>query len=430
MNRPVYPAGHLTLVRALACALIFSLISSLPALAQNYTAADLFTITAGANIPSASGHPIGLDQFVVGWTGSFGAKPTVWTDSGTTVLTSPTGIGSFAKSGRGNQVVGETNEGGSARAVLWDVTSPTTPTILAPAGFSNSRTYDTDGTSQVGYGQENTQSPFHIHALLWQGSAQSAVDLHSSLFTDDYAYAVNGSSQVGFGLTADSHYHAVLWSGSAASAMDLHPAALGFSDSQASAVGDGQQAGLVYNAGDSTSSRAAVWSGTPGSGVNLHPDGFTTSWAQGVGSGFQVGEATGSDGQPHAMIWRGTPASAIDLHRALPSNFVWSRAYAVDAKAVVLGVALDSNNVIHAIAWTPTVVITSISRAPGGPNAGHVTITGHAYPNASVTIQASSLPGSFTNPGQIVSADSNGDFTYEDTNAGGLTVRFYRASLP
>ena len=61
-----------------------------------------------------------------------------------------------------------------------------------------------------------------LHALLWTGTAASAVDLNPSGFTDSVATGVAGGEQVGEGLTTDDVSHALLWTGTAASAVDLN----------------------------------------------------------------------------------------------------------------------------------------------------------------------------------------------------------------
>src|SRR6516225_4969575 len=85
-----------------------------------------------------------------------------------------------------------------------------------------------------------------VLAVVVLGGAQPAaaqyifIDLHPSGFTDSAAVGVSGGQQVGCGETADST-HALLWTGSADSAVDLHPS--GFTNSVANGVSDGQQAG-------------------------------------------------------------------------------------------------------------------------------------------------------------------------------------------
>ena len=56
-----------------------------------------------------------------------------------------------------------------------------------------------------------------LHALLWTGTANSAVDLNPTGFAVSTAYGTNGVHQVGF---ADAE--AMLWTGTADSAIDLN----------------------------------------------------------------------------------------------------------------------------------------------------------------------------------------------------------------
>ncbi|HEX4414852.1 MAG TPA: hypothetical protein VH107_14555, partial [Lacipirellulaceae bacterium] len=61
------------------------------------------------------------------------------------------------------------------------------------------------------------------HALLWNSTADSVVDLHPSGFMSSWAEAMWGTSQVGAGVPAGGFSdHALLWNGTAASAIDLN----------------------------------------------------------------------------------------------------------------------------------------------------------------------------------------------------------------
>lgn len=103
----------------------------------------------------------------------------------------------------------------------------------------------TDGIHQVDFGSSGTQD----HAILWSGSAASAVDLsptNLSGFVPTYAYGVGGNEQVGWG--SDGQNHALLWRGSPDSAVDLNPA--GSTASYAWATNGSQQAGEMYPGAD------------------------------------------------------------------------------------------------------------------------------------------------------------------------------------
>ncbi len=117
-------------------------------------------------------------------------------------------------------------------ALLWKGTADSVvdlhPTSFA--GVTHSSALSVSGSQQVGsaYGDAVPE-----HAFLWNGSAASAVDLHpTSLagFAVSRAYRTNGSQQVGAAAAqiiydyddATTNYHAMVWSGTADSAVDLH----------------------------------------------------------------------------------------------------------------------------------------------------------------------------------------------------------------
>jgi hypothetical protein len=76
-----------------------------------------------------------------------------------------------------------------------------------------------EGNEQVGYGMRVGTGSYH--ALLWQGSAGSVVDLHPFEFGESMAAATNGINQVGRWVSTSHRAHALVWSGSATSFVDL-----------------------------------------------------------------------------------------------------------------------------------------------------------------------------------------------------------------
>jgi hypothetical protein len=120
----------------------------------------------------------------------------------------------------------------------------------------------------VGWGLGSATGNYE-HALLWNGTAASVVDLHPAGFSDSNATAVSGAGQVGYGYSEGSN-HAFLWSGTAASALDLHPflSDLGpvFTDSTATAIDDnGTIVGIATDA--DFHDYAVMWTPVPESGV-------------------------------------------------------------------------------------------------------------------------------------------------------------------
>lgn len=281
--------------------------------------------------------------------------------------------------------------GNQSHALLWNGTS--NPTDLNPSGFVFSRASGTDGNQHVGDGYGTATGQVH-HAVLWNGAtAASAIDLHPATgYQQSAALGVGGGYQVGEAVATGANYHAMLWHGTNA-AIDLHPVSV-FTRSAALGVGDGQQVGYGYGPATGGNNHALLWHGTnavidlhPISGfsasaayavaggqqvgagtiggtfhallwngnnaaINLHPDStFVRSAALGVGGGRQVGYGFRADFIPHALLWDDTAASVIDLQSVLPASFRYSYAYSISGDTVY-GVAYDTDNKAHAIAWT------------------------------------------------------------------------------
>ena len=83
---------------------------------------------------------------------------------------------------------------------------------LNPSGFEWSGAYGTNGGQQVGWGETKEN---HDHALLWSGTAASAVDLNQFLpagFTDSYAESIDAQGNI-VGCAHDNagNCHAILW---------------------------------------------------------------------------------------------------------------------------------------------------------------------------------------------------------------------------
>src|SRR5688572_8853017 len=73
-------------------------------------------------------------------------------------------------------------------------------TILHPLdSFKYSHGHSISGSSQVGVGELSSEQGLISHALLWNGTAESVVDLHPSGFSSSIATGVSGDFQVGYG---------------------------------------------------------------------------------------------------------------------------------------------------------------------------------------------------------------------------------------
>src|SRR5262249_35863080 len=94
---------------------------------------------------------------------------------------------------------------------------------LNPSGFRASIGYGVSGGQQVGSGIR--PGSIGSHAVLWTGSAASAVDLSPSEIVLWEALGVSGGQQVGWGYGPGTGFlaHALLWTGSAGSVVDLNP---------------------------------------------------------------------------------------------------------------------------------------------------------------------------------------------------------------
>ena len=267
------------------------------------------------------------------------------------------------------------------RALLWSSTADSavdlSPTNLS--GFIDTYAMGTNGTQQVGSGLGNFSGTSTGHALLWSGTAASAVDLHPTNLTwffQSTAVAISGTQQVGNGSNglcspgSSTVTHALLWSGTANSAVDLQPTNLtGFFDSYAYGVGGGQQVGSGDLDPQGGVAHALLWSGTADSAVDLNPTnltGFTESGANGTNGSQQVGYGGGMGGPWHALLWSGTADSAVDLHLLLPAAGTWtdSYAYSIDAAGNVYGTADGTFNDVtgtFAVEWSAVPEPTAVS---------------------------------------------------------------------
>ncbi|MGA2440863.1 MAG: PEP-CTERM sorting domain-containing protein [Tepidisphaeraceae bacterium] len=207
----------------------------------------------------------------------------LWTGTSASVVDlNPTNLGfvsSLAYGTNDSQQVGCGATSGNPNnpvALLWNGTAASAvnlnPTNLS--GFTESGAYATNGTQQVGY----AYGPGKEDAMLWNGTAASAVDLNPTKLgiTNSFAYGTSGTQQVGAGwgyneFTGESFGGAMLWTGTAASAVDLNPTNLsGIDDSEALATNGTQQVGFGYNDYNVWGgSCALLWSGTAASVVDL-----------------------------------------------------------------------------------------------------------------------------------------------------------------
>lgn len=324
---------------------------------------------------------------IVGWERiqGGGADPhaLLWTSNGKTVDLHPTRLTGFiastANGTNGVQQVGRATlaDHVTSHAILWNGTADSA-VDLAPSQlkeFTNTGASGTDGVHQFGDGQITGVNAAY-HALLWSGTPDSAVDLNPAGFTDSFAFGLMANQQVGSGWTAaggKNRDFALMWSGTAASAVELHPIQMPqILQSFAYATDGRHQVGVGYGIGPSGNYyHAFLWSGTAESAVDLNPTnlkGITHSYAYGVYGSQQVGYGysgfplPGPDVPLHALLWNGTADSAVDLQSALPPTFVSSKAYNLDASGDVFGVASDSQ-FLYAVEWVaiPEPAVLSVA---------------------------------------------------------------------
>jgi hypothetical protein len=324
------------------------------------------------------------------------------------------GFTSFANGIAGNLIGGTIATAGvphTNQAVVWGTYSPNTRTSMHPSSMAESAIFDAGGGQFAGWagGQPTNWTQ---HAMLWtRNESSSFVDLNPSQLGFAFSVAngidANGRQQVGAASKVSSveglfgpnpalnvETHAMLWSGTAASAVDLHPS--GFDSSVAVAVSDQHQAGYGMLTGQQKN-HALLWAGTAAGVIDLNPSGFTESIAGGIRFSVQVGGGYGpsTNGKYHALLWTGAANSAIDLHSFLPSQYVESVAATVDEYDDVAGWAVTGTGEFHAVLWRRYPDIHSIwSQSGSSPTGGQflkllVVLNSPAIDDALVELSAS-----------------------------------------
>lgn len=157
-------------------------------------------------------------------------------------------------------------------------------------------------------------------ATVWAGSAASAVNLNPPGFAGSFAYATDGTTQVGYvyGATTNYYAQAAIWKGTAETYQNLNPA--GAVSSQANGVGGDLVAGQQTSQAGVT--HATLWDLTTSNVVDLNPAGASYSVATAVGGNTEVGYAQ-INGVYHAIIWNGTAENYIDVSPTSSSAFIY-----------------------------------------------------------------------------------------------------------
>ncbi|HXJ44428.1 MAG TPA: hypothetical protein VNH18_34395 [Bryobacteraceae bacterium] len=198
------------------------------------------------------------------------------------------------------------------RAALW--TSPTSFIDLHTGGNNFSQVLGMAGNQQAGFqstspvggqtgnlffGGAYPTAPGTYSAYLWHGSTSGAVNLNPAGFTSSLAFTTNGSQQGGYAYDSATRpsRHAMLWSGSAASALDLSSAPWFDTEVRAlsatTQVGDGYEG--VFSEPGAPIRHALAWSGSAASMIDLNiflPPGFNNAVANAIDAdGNIVGHA-------------------------------------------------------------------------------------------------------------------------------------------
>jgi probable HAF family extracellular repeat protein len=286
----------------------------------------------------------------------FGAQHAfLWTNNGSVIdLNPPSSAGSNAYGVSNNQEVGAAYAG---HAVLWSGTAASAVDLHPAWATGISLAQGTDGTRQVGW-----TSRSGIHATFWSGTAASAVDLHPAGYENSQAFGVSATKQIGYGSFGNvgNNWHALLWSGTAASVVDLHPAQLQLGLSFAFGIGGNQQVGYGNGNGNGIDDHAVLWTGTAASAVDLNPTDYLRSHAFGTNGVKQVGYAFDTfAADNHAIVWSGDANSFVDLNAMFPpgsGSFLQTAAYTIDGSGTIYGIADGTyNNVFgtYAVQWVP-----------------------------------------------------------------------------
>lgn len=281
------------------------------------------------------------------------------------------------------------------QAAVWEVV-PATTISLHPSNFQLSQVLGVSQGQFAGSGGGLSTSLLE-HALLWTApSASSLVDLNPTQLGVQISRAWDLDGTSGQQVGAGNHFvdlshpggnrfnvgvdtHALLWQGSAASAIDLHTP--GFDETEALAVRDQAQVGYGIPSGSSRT-HALLWHGTPESAIDLHPSGYDESRAVGTHGGTQVGFASSpsTGGEAHAIAWHGDPLDFIDLHPFLPADTQYSASYAADVDQFgnVVGSAVTSDGHTQAVVWRRIPTLAALEFREGttvnGPRTIHMKV--------------------------------------------------------
>ncbi len=387
------------------------LLLSLPVLAQQYNYNDVTppnSLTGKLNA-AATGKQVGVD----------GNNHAILENgnAATAIDLHPAGYsGSMAISSDDVDQCGFVSSLGSTHAAKWSGSAANFVDMNASTGSTWSTCLGTYGGQQVGFGETPLYTVTIQHAILWTNGIATNIHPSALLYSYSKAVAIRNGQQVGYVSSQSYPYgewfyyqalsHAVVWTGTAASAVDLNPA--GYVGSQALATNGTQQGGWAYLSTPVQTQHAGLWSGTADTFVDLHPAGYNDSRITALTATQQVGDGwVGTLGAPgsirHALVWSGTPDSVIDLNQFLPPGYTHAVATGIDANGNVVGYAY--NTPTQGVAVPPDAIAVVFAPGPVAPSAV-----------ASLTVSPSNPA-----PGALV----NGTVTLGGSApAAGITVNF------
>jgi len=266
---------------------------------------------------------------VVGWGGSYRNHALLWSGSAASAVDlNPTGAEFSQAFGiRGSQVVGRGGKIEPFHALMWPDGTPGNVVDLNPRGYELSGAVATTGTRQGGYGVLNGGHGV-VRPLLWSSTPDTFVDLLPPGAFGGIVTAMSGDQQVGFVASVEGPVsHAMLWTGTAASAVDLHPA-VGFTETTAEDTNGRQQVGYGKGSVTGGTFHALLWDGD-NVVQDLHrflPAGAVASIASGIDDdGTIVGSATFGGQTVRPIMWVPVPDPANCAVFLLPAALLCRR---------------------------------------------------------------------------------------------------------
>lgn len=338
----------------------------------SYTAVDLTPTASGVANAANAGQ-------AAGYTGvaptAFVGRATIWNGDGAVDLhpafLDGAGARSVVNGFSGGLQVGTgagASTGNRNAAIAWRATASSATLLGIPFVSAGSQAMATDGIQIVGsainFARDGTTLGTN-HGLIWNAASGAVVDVGDATLLD-----VAGGQQVGS--VPKALPNAAVWFGTKAYTL-LHPKSAVISVANGT---DGvRQVGYagydirvrveaVGGKKDKRFNYAHVWTGTAASMINIHPyasnaDGalFEHSCANKVAGSWIVGYATvlsktGTPAYNRAIVWDAS-YQATDLSAFLPTGFIGSIAYGVDALGNVSGVMTKVDGTRHAVLWIP-----------------------------------------------------------------------------